>query len=196
MWAESLPIVGPGLRDVRYVFLSRMRITVRPALARNRNEAPGATKLKPGSLHCQHRDAHTPPGGDVHRAYRNHDLRAAGRRGGPERNWARRVRTRIGADCVGTYGRARLIWLCSRQRSWPALGNGLTLAVRSMPGQVHGKGVGLTTECALLFAQVMIYMTAKVSGGKLNPAVTLGLLVSGSIGVCNAMAVLHAKHSI
>jgi hypothetical protein len=42
----------------------------------------------------------------------------------------------------------------------------------------------------------MIYMTAKVSGGKLNPAVTLGLLVSGSIGVCNAMAVLHAKHSI
>lgn len=29
VWAESLPLVGPGLRDVRYVFLSRMRITVR-----------------------------------------------------------------------------------------------------------------------------------------------------------------------
>ena len=28
----------------------------------------------------------------------------------------------------------------------------------------------------------MIYMTAKVSGGKLNPAVSLGLFVSGSIG--------------
>ena len=26
-----------------------------------------------------------------------------------------------------------------------------------------------------------MYMTAKVSGGKLNPAVSLGLLVSGSI---------------
>jgi hypothetical protein len=29
VWAENLPLVGPGLRDVRYVFLSRMRVTVR-----------------------------------------------------------------------------------------------------------------------------------------------------------------------
>ena len=34
VWAENLPLVGPGLRDVRYVFLSRMRITVRGAHTR------------------------------------------------------------------------------------------------------------------------------------------------------------------
>ncbi len=50
--------------------------------------------------------------------------------------------------------------------SWPALGNGLTLAV-------------------------MIYMTAKVSGGKLNPAVSLGLLVSGSISAHARKLVSH-----
>ena len=45
-------------------------------------------------------------------------------------------------------------------------------------------------------------MTAKVSGGKLNPAVSLGLLVSGSIsayppwlGVASATAVLTAACS-
>jgi glycerol uptake facilitator-like aquaporin len=37
-----------------------------------------------------------------------------------------------------------------------------------------------------LAAQVLVYMTAKVSGGKLNPAVSLGLLVSGSISASPA----------
>jgi hypothetical protein len=72
-------------------------------------------------------------------------------------------------------------------RRWPALGNGLTLAVR-----IHKKcSFFLSSPCAAADApsflplasppQVLIYMTAKVSGGKLNPAVSLGLLVSGSI---------------
>ena len=29
VWAENLPVVGPGLRDVRYLFLTRMRETAR-----------------------------------------------------------------------------------------------------------------------------------------------------------------------
>jgi glycerol uptake facilitator-like aquaporin len=37
------------------------------------------------------------------------------------------------------------------------------------------------SRCRCWYAQVLVYMTAKVSGGKLNPAVSLGLLVSGSI---------------
>jgi glycerol uptake facilitator-like aquaporin len=38
----------------------------------------------------------------------------------------------------------------------------------------------------------MVYMTAKVSGGKLNPAVSLGLLVSGSISA-PPLASTHAS---
>lgn len=67
-------------------------------------------------------------------------------------------------------------------RRWPALGNGLTLAVRFMfwalrlTAAPHGAHAASCRD-----TQVLVYMTAKVSGGKLNPAVSLGLLVSGSI---------------
>jgi glycerol uptake facilitator-like aquaporin len=67
------------------------------------------------------------------------------------------------------------VCVCVCLRRWPALGNGLTLAV-------------------------MVYMTAKVSGGKLNPAVSLGLLVSGSIGASSlsltlTRARMHTLHT-
>jgi len=31
VWAENLPVVGSGIRDVRYIFLTRLRETVRPS---------------------------------------------------------------------------------------------------------------------------------------------------------------------
>ena len=78
-WAENLPVVGSGLRNVRYVFLSRMQEIVRSWL---RFHSTTASRSAPA----------VSPGGGVYRGSWHHALRAAGRHRGPRRHWARRVR--------------------------------------------------------------------------------------------------------
>lgn len=50
VWAENLPIVGSGLRDVRYIFLSRMRDTVRELHAGSCLRARAAQRERKATL--------------------------------------------------------------------------------------------------------------------------------------------------
>ena len=93
VWAENLPVVGSGIRDVRYIFLTRLRETARaPRRAQRVRELapPDAARTAADAVFAAAPRAALPPlmtwqpvrcaGGGVHRAGGHHDFRTPGRR--------------------------------------------------------------------------------------------------------------------